>query len=50
MIGELRGQAPLQHRLDQFGKEAALAGELHPAGISAVDQLIQPRVVSQLLT
>jgi hypothetical protein len=50
MVGQLSGQAALEDGLDQLGQEPARAGQLDPAELGAVDQLIQPGVVGQLLT
>jgi len=40
MIGQLGGWPRLERGLDQLGQQSTLAGQLHAAGLGAVDQLI----------
>src|SRR5215212_1617997 len=49
MTGQLRMQAGLQHPLHQLRQKPALPGQLHPAFINPVHQLIQEPLVEELI-
>ena len=49
MPGQLRGQPPLEDGLDHLRQKPAGAGQLHPALLSAVDQIVKPGVVGHQL-
>jgi len=50
VVGQLGGQATLQHRLDQRRQEPTLTGQLQPLLVDPGQQHIQPRPVDQLLS
>jgi hypothetical protein len=49
VLGQLGGQATLEHSLDHLGQESTLAGELQAAAVDLGHQVIEQASINQLL-